>query len=690
MPEFNEAQTRAILCGFLDIHRRMAELEALLIPGTKPTPFSGYVNDLSPTEAKVIQDYFTRIRTAMLAHLHESEIPLDVRTTSLRWAIDVGISFIGINVAELGPKKLRGYGSLGEKALAEATRFQQDLERLVDQAATYIRQGIGRDLSQRLSRLGATQVRVETLSDLERIVTRWQLVEFRPSIEMIVSRLETPSYEIAVFGRVSSGKSSLLNHIVGVDALPVGVTPVTAVPTRIVLGDKPVAVISFAESEKHAVGLDHVWEYAAEEGNPGNHKHVTGIVVTLPSSRLRDGVILVDTPGVGSLALSGGAEALAYLPRCDLGVVLVDAASTLNQEDLALLRALYGAGIPAMLLLSKADLLAPSDRQRMAGYIREQIRRELELDLAVHPVSIVGADESLLTRWFEEDLTPLLEQHRVLVEASLKRKIAHLRESVISTLETIVARRRGGRSESRSKVDTDAANRLLDGADEAIRQARDCSLYWSEDSLVFAENIPPLVAKAVLEAPPSAPANDVARIVEETLYRRGMAAHEIVARLQGVLATTIESLRRVSPLADADVTSVRDFHAGGLPAPNLDLLQDKSFVPRPWWAGIAPPVAAWSTEQWVRRRFESEIGEVVRFHDRQLQSWLKKNVARVVELYEAQATAFREQIRRLAAESADDGAVGGQAELETDLRELRQDETSAEFSAEQPGMGQAT
>ena len=36
----------------------------------------------------------------------------------------------------------------------------------------------------------------------------------------------------------------------------------------------------------------------------------------------------------------------------------------------------------------------------------------------------------------------------------------------------------------------------------------------------------------------------------------------------------------------------------------------------------------------------------------------------MVELYEAQAAAFREQIRRLAAESADDGAVGGQAELE--------------------------
>ena len=129
----------------------------------------------------------------------------------------------------------------------------------------------------------------------------------------------------------------MLNHIAGKDALPVGVTPVTAVPTRLASGDKPTAVVSFAESGSRAVVLEHLWEYASEEGNPGNRKHVTGILVKLPSPRLREGVIFVDTPGVGSLALSGGAEALAYLPRCDLGVVLVDAASTLNEEDLALL-----------------------------------------------------------------------------------------------------------------------------------------------------------------------------------------------------------------------------------------------------------------------------------------------------------------------------------------------------------------
>ena len=45
-----------------------------------------------------------------------------------------------------------------------------------------------------------------------RIVNIHGFVEFRPTLTMIVDRLEAKSFEIAVFGRVSSGKSLLLNR----------------------------------------------------------------------------------------------------------------------------------------------------------------------------------------------------------------------------------------------------------------------------------------------------------------------------------------------------------------------------------------------------------------------------------------------------------------------------------------------
>jgi hypothetical protein len=41
--------------------------------------------------------------------------------------------------------------------------------------------------------------------------------------------------------------------------------------------------------------------YVTEEGNPKNAKGVARVEVLLPASLLKDGVQLVDTPGVGSV-----------------------------------------------------------------------------------------------------------------------------------------------------------------------------------------------------------------------------------------------------------------------------------------------------------------------------------------------------------------------------------------------------
>jgi GTP-binding protein EngB required for normal cell division len=684
MAVLNGPQSRAILCGFLDVHRRMAELEALIATGERPSAFSRYLHDLSPTEAKVAQDYFARIRTAMRAHLEECGILLDVRPASLRWALQTGLSFIGITVEELRPSKLRGYGELGQEARALTQKICEDLGRLVDQVAAYLRQGIGRDLQGRLARLDRAGVGVGTVAQLEEVVARWRLVESRPALEMIVKRLEAPSFEIAVFGRVSSGKSSLLNHLAGLDALPVGVTPVTAVPTRLVSGDRPSAVVSFAESGSRPVGLEHLWGFASEEGNPGNQKHVTSIVVKLPSPRLREGIVFVDTPGIGSLALAGGAETIAYLPRCDLGVVLVDSASMLCQEDLALIRALYGAGIPARLLLSKADLLAPSDRMRLTDYIQEQVRRELGLDLAVHPVSTVGSEESLLTAWFDEELTPLLDRHHSLIEASIKRKIAHLRESVIAALETLLAQRRGARADERAGVDRGAVQQLLDEADETIRVTQEHTSNWYEGRRALAEDAPRLVAEALVSAPGPADEGGCAGVIEAELLRRGRAAHDLIAGLQDALARALERLSGVAPLAHADPSSLRGFHAGGLPVVALDQVLGAASFRRPWWAGLSPPLAVRATKRRIRERFGRAIPDAVELYDRNLESWVKAKLARLVDLYESQAAAFREQLRRLAARTPDADTAGDGVDLESDLRGLRGAEADGEVASRQP------
>ena len=273
------------------------------------------------------------------------------------------------------------------------------------------------------------------LKTLEPIINERGLVEFRPALSIILDKIESNNFQIALFGRVSSGKSSLLNHILEMDVLPVGVNPITAVPTRITHGSEPALTVTYLDRRQERVEIALLPELVSEQFNAGNIKHVTRIVVELPSRRLQDGVVFVDTPGLGSLATVGATETLAYLPQCDLGVVLVDAGSTLTQEDLSTLESLYEAAIPALVLLSKADLLSTEDRDRSVNYISDQISSQLGLKLTVHPVSIKGEYSRLLDDWFEHEIQPLCERHQELAQESVRRKTGALREAVEAALK---------------------------------------------------------------------------------------------------------------------------------------------------------------------------------------------------------------------------------------------------------------
>src|SRR5262249_19607577 len=155
----------------------------------------------------------------------------------------------------------------------------------------------------------------------------------------------------------------------------------------------------------------------------------------------------------------------------------------------------------------------------------------------------------------------------------------------------------GGRPDDGARVDTTAAQQLLDEADDTIRRTRERSLDWWEDRRVLVERIPGFVADAVVSARGPAGGGDFAGVSEAVLVRRGRAAHELIAGLQDALARTLERLSRAAPLAHADPSSIRAFHAGGLPAVPLEGVRGEKSRLRPWWAGIAPPLAVRATER---------------------------------------------------------------------------------------------
>lgn len=435
---FNEAQRRrlSVTCAYID--KLLKDVEEVLNASASKSPFPKYLSDISISQRRVIEDYIARFRAQLLRVLEGVQIPVPPAHISALHALHTSLTFIDIAVEELKPRYMRGYGELPANAQEMLNGIVAELDSLIRQLNTYLGAGLGSDFEKRLKVLEVLgAVGVPGLQIMEQIVTRHGLVEFRPAMATVLDRLEDQTFEIAVFGRVSSGKSSLLNRILETDILPVGVTPITAVPTRIRVGSSAQLSVTFAGFGTQTMGVDRISEFATEQQNPGNTKRVAKLVVTLTSPKLRKGVTFVDTPGLGSLATAGAAETMAYLPRCDFAIVLIDAGATLSGEDLRLLRTLGDVGITSSVLLSKSDLVDESQRGQLIQYIESQIESELDIKTAVVPVSADQDYRNLLDSWYQNQLIPLFDNATRLRLQSVSRKIGSLRAALESTLRSM-------------------------------------------------------------------------------------------------------------------------------------------------------------------------------------------------------------------------------------------------------------
>jgi len=239
---FSEFHQRHVRTTFQYIDKLLSEAEHTMADASSPSPFRMHSDDTTPIQRKVTHDYILRIREAMRRVMEELNIPPSEPHSGAVWAAAINLMFCSISLNELTPERMRAYGPLSSEAADRLDGIRAELDGLVGKLRTYLGKGAGGDLQQRLQQLAKTGDEIRLLSEIERIIAAHGLVEFRGTLSMLLDRMETAAFEVGVFGRVSSGKSSLLNYILQTDVLPIGVTPVTAIPTRISHG--PVADIA--------------------------------------------------------------------------------------------------------------------------------------------------------------------------------------------------------------------------------------------------------------------------------------------------------------------------------------------------------------------------------------------------------------------------------------------------------------
>lgn len=190
-------------------------------------------------------------------------------------------------------------------------------------------------------------------------------------LEDLRRRREQGRFHLAVLGQFKRGKSTFLNALIGEPVLPTASVPVTAIPTflrhsperrlRVMLRGRadPIEAI-FEDCAALRAELE---QYVTERDNPKNQRDVESVEVSLPSALLGRGVVLIDTPGIGSTFRHNTEATLNFLPQCDAAVFLVSADPPMTETEVEFLKLVRARVARLFFVLNKKDYL---DEQELA------------------------------------------------------------------------------------------------------------------------------------------------------------------------------------------------------------------------------------------------------------------------------------------------------------------------------------
>ena len=268
----------------------------------------------------------------------------------------------------------------------------------------------------------------------------------RPGLSVLRSKVEENQFYLTVVGQFKRGKSSFLNALLGADVLPVAILPLTSVVTVLRYGENPEAQIVFHSGKAIKIGLGELADYITEKGNPRNSKGVEQAEAIYPSVYLRRGVVLVDTPGIGSVYTNNTQTTYDFLPRVDAAIFVTSPDPPITKVESDFLCDLASRVDKIFVILNKADILPGGQLLEVLDFTRRSlpavISSKVDSILAVSAAQALTAKQNNDTALLAASGFALLEER--LGAFLLAEKNQVFSASVVRNIRNLIADARLG------------------------------------------------------------------------------------------------------------------------------------------------------------------------------------------------------------------------------------------------------
>ena len=265
-------------------------------------------------------------------------------------------------------------------------------------------------------------------------------IRLRNEAIAFAERIEAARVYVACVGQFKRGKSSLLNALVGQPVLPIGLIPVTAIPTTLRYGTEPRMRVQFMSGDEGEFEVQAIADFVTEAGNPENVRNVSSVDVFVDADILASGLCLVDTPGLGSIFRAAEARTRHTVPRIDAAIAVIGADPPVSGEELDLIADVAQNIGQLIVVLNKADRFEAAERHDACEFAEQAISGRLGVPaLQVLEVSAAErlANAGSLRDWdrLVSGLSRLVsDQRATLVRSALARGARRIAEECLAEI----------------------------------------------------------------------------------------------------------------------------------------------------------------------------------------------------------------------------------------------------------------
>lgn len=213
---------------------------------------------------------------------------------------------------------------------------------------------------------------------------------YEQDIERLKERLEfakEKSYRMGVIGVTSSGKSTLLNALLGESLLPMDTCPTSSQLVSCGYSAKREAVVYFSDDKSKTLTgreltIDAISLYADEKKNPGNEKKVRQVYLSSPKMELPSELKLIDSPGLDAYGFPQHDKLTlnVLLPTIDFCIFITTFKTNSDKSMKIFLSEIAKYNKPAIIVINMYDAVRPSpdnkkSKEQVANDTRTRVQR---------------------------------------------------------------------------------------------------------------------------------------------------------------------------------------------------------------------------------------------------------------------------------------------------------------------------